>query len=98
MEKHIFEAVTKLESILNKLPEDHELYSNLADIESQILQIDKYTDDDKIVNRQTRTLNYTHGNLKSYSQVYVLYNYKNGYSLVEDTSGELYYIPTNNIE
>lgn len=94
MEKNIFEAAKKINSLIKQLPDDHELLDSLADAHSQMLRLDIYLNESEYINYETITQS-THDSLSVYTKVTVIYHYNNGYSLVEDTAGEIHYVPTS---
>lgn len=96
MEKHVFEAARKLEDIIDGL-EDGKLYESLADVHSQLLLVGKYLNKEKFIEHDTISLT-SHGDIRAYDRITVIYKYDNGSSLVEDTAGKLYLLPTKIIE
>jgi hypothetical protein len=68
-----------------------------AEFHDRLLEIGWYLNDEKYIGKITRTLK-DYENLKKYTQITVIYNYDNGFSLVEDTASNFHLIPTAIVE
>jgi hypothetical protein len=110
MDKRIFELskefaelynyyIDKAESTnSNSFKEEYEKIANkYAEFHDRLLEIVWYLNEEKYVGKTTRTLK-DYEDLKKYTQITVIYNYDNGFSLVEDTAGTFYLVPTEIIE
>jgi hypothetical protein len=110
MDKFTFEHSKKLNQLSNYYYEKaeketdeklkkvyEEFYNHLDELHSHLLKIGKYQDDKNYIGVTTRNIK-TYGDLPSYTQIDVIYHYDNGFSLVEDTAGDLHLIPTDIIE
>lgn len=82
----------------NSLKEEYEkIAEKYAEFTDKLLEIGWYLNDEKHIGKITRTLK-DYENLKKYTQIIVIYNYDNGFSLVEDITGEFHLVPTAIVE
>lgn len=77
--------------------EDGKLYDSLADVHSEMLQVGKYLNKEKFIEHDTISLA-SHGDIRAYDRITVIYKYENGSSLVEDTAGNLHLLPSKIIK
>lgn len=86
----------KLEAKLG-VDEATELFDPLLNYRESLLKIGKYLELDKYVNK-SGFLKSKYETLQSYLKLTVIYDYDNGYSLCENTNGDVYLIPRNLIQ
>ncbi|WP_336761368.1 hypothetical protein [Paenibacillus sp. USHLN196] len=81
----------KLEAKLG-VDEATDLFDPFLDYRESLLKIGKYLELDKYVNKNG-FLKSKYETLPSYLKLTVIYDYDNGYSLCENTNGDIYLIP-----
>lgn len=89
------ELYFKLEQLLGMEKAD-ELLDDFVDYREQCLKIGKHLDEDKHIGR-SGFLTRKYEDFERYLRVVIIYNYDNGYSLCETTTGLIKLIPTEMI-
>ncbi|WP_124115349.1 hypothetical protein [Paenibacillus xylanexedens] len=107
MNKETFDMIMKHYDLENALyfklepklgvDEVTELFDPLLEYRESLLKIGKYLELDKYVNKNGFLIS-KYETLQSYLKLTVIYDYDNGYSLCENTNGDVYLIPRNLIQ
>lgn len=107
MDKKIFDIIEehcqlvndlyfKLEKLGLDMDDIDELLEGFGDLYDKTLRTGKYSDDDKIIGKETY-LNERYEDVKKYVKVNVIYEYDNGARLCQTTAGSLHLIPKEHL-
>src|SRR5690625_3891316 len=103
LNKEIFEIIQQFHSIETDLyfqlekklgvDEAEELLDGFTDYREKLLKIGKYLDEEAVLNRDA-VLNSKYNGFPKYLKLNILYEYENGFSLCETTTGLIELIPS----
>lgn len=106
MDKHVFDIIQNFQHIENELyfkmekelgvDKADEYLNRFVDYREKILKIGKYLDDSLYIGK-SGYLTEKYNEIQRYTKLEVIYNYDNGYSLSETTSGLILLSPTATI-
>ena len=107
MDKKTYDIISEFSTLANNLyfelekklgiEEADKLVSGFDEVYSRELKIGKYLDEELVLNKEGY-LSEKYKEFPSYLKVNVIYEYENGYSLCETTSGIIALMPTDLIK